>query len=151
MKLYSGFALAILSCVTLTSCWPKTAKENATPSKEGTHENIIYLDKVLTRAAAPFPDASTTFAHYLQAGNTVVDFFATWCNPCTTMSRTIDTVAAQFPRITFLKVDVDKFPELSGDIKSLPTLIFYKDGTKVKRVSGAQDKQNLTALLQHTY
>jgi thioredoxin 1 len=83
----------------------------------------------------------------LKVGNVVVDFYANWCNPCKMMSHTIDQVAAQFPSITFLKIDIDQFESIAQQVKSIPTLIFYKDGAQLTRFSGAKDKNSFISLL----
>ena len=74
-----------------------------------------------------------------QQGAVVIDFFATWCGPCKRIAPTYEKLSEAFPKITFLKVDVDESPELTSeyDISAMPTFVFLKDGKIVKRVEGA--------------
>jgi thioredoxin 1 len=147
MKLATIFAMSILSSVSLTSCWQATEKEPTPLAHVQGSNNIIYLHDVVTRNQ----DITATFNSYIQSGNVVVDFYADWCNPCRLMSNTIAQVASQFPSITFVKVNVDQFESVSSNIRSLPTLVFYKNGTQIKRVSGFREKNQLTSLLKEVY
>jgi len=70
----------------------------------------------------------------------VVDFFATWCGPCKSLAPVFERVATSFPlQARFLKVDSDKEPNISAQygIRGVPTIILFKGGREVDRVSGA--------------
>lgn len=78
----------------------------------------------------------------------VVDFFATWCGPCKMIAPMIEKFAEQYAgQATFLKVDVDQAPELAQrhGISAMPTLVFFKNGSELTRVVGA----NLAAVKQN--
>jgi thioredoxin 1 len=72
----------------------------------------------------------------------VVDFFATWCGPCKTLGPCIDALAKEMTTIKFIKVDVDKHDQLATkyNIKSMPTLKFFKNGVEKKTLVGNQSK-----------
>ena len=70
----------------------------------------------------------------------VVDFWATWCGPCRVLGPVLDAVAQeQADHVTVGKVNVDEQPGLAGrfSIRSIPTLIFFKNGEAVDTVIGA--------------
>lgn len=84
------------------------------------------------------------FNEITSKGNVVVDFYATWCGPCKSVSPIIDKLAQQYAgKVLFVKVNVDKFSDLSTkfNVKGMPTFFFLKDGQKVDSFSGARDKK----------
>ena len=68
----------------------------------------------------------------------IVDFFAEWCMPCVMMAPVLEEMAGKFPKIKFAKVNVDENRALSGKfgVSSIPTLVIFKDGKEVDRVTG---------------
>lgn len=72
-------------------------------------------------------------------GYALVDFWATWCPPCRMMAPVLESAEKQLgSQINFAKVDVDEQQQLAAefDIMSIPTLVVFKDGKPVKRMSG---------------
>ena len=82
---------------------------------------------------------------------TLVDFFATWCGPCKTMSPVLDELKKVYgDKIRIIKIDVDKNQELAEAlrIKGLPTLMIYKSGQMIWRQSGELDANTIIGLVQ---
>lgn len=79
----------------------------------------------------------------------IVDFWAPWCGPCKMMAPTFEKVAEQFPlKMFFAKVNTEN-EQLLGSrfgIRSIPTLVIFKGGKEVHRVSGALDERSLVSL-----
>ena len=72
----------------------------------------------------------------------LVDFSATWCQPCKTLAPTIDAVADEYDgKIRVFKVDIDKAQNAAANfgILGVPTCVFLKEGREVDRFSGVQD------------
>jgi thioredoxin 2 len=70
----------------------------------------------------------------------VVDFWAPWCGPCKMMAPAYEQAAAQLgPKVRLAKLDTEAEPEIAGRfaIRSIPTLVAFKDGREVARQSGA--------------
>lgn len=82
----------------------------------------------------------------------LIDFWAAWCGPCKTMAPTFSAVAQQMPDLRFVKVDSDAAPLASArfQIRSIPTLILFKAGVELTRMSGAVSAAELSAWIwQH--
>ena len=78
-------------------------------------------------------------------GVTVVDFWATWCAPCRMIAPLLDQLAAQYEgkvRVTKLDVDANVKTASRFNVRSIPTILFFKDGKLVDQVVGA-DKGKL--------
>ena len=76
---------------------------------------------------------------FCHKGYALVDFWATWCPPCRMMAPVLESAEQQLgDKINFVKVDVDEQQQLATefDIMSIPTLVVFKDGKPVKRMSG---------------
>ena len=74
---------------------------------------------------------------------TLVDFYATWCGPCKMMSPLLEQVASDLGNDTkIIKVDIDKNRDAAAQygIRSVPTLILFKEGEIVWRQSGLPPK-----------
>ncbi len=76
----------------------------------------------------------------------LVDFWATWCGPCRTIAPTIEELAAEYEgRAKVVKLDVDNNPLVAQQfsIRSIPSLLFFKDGKPVDQMVGVVPKKTL--------
>ncbi|HPT89744.1 MAG: thioredoxin [Acholeplasmataceae bacterium] len=80
----------------------------------------------------------------------LVDFYADWCGPCRIQAPIIEEVAEEVKDFAIVgKINVDKERDLARQysIMSIPTLIIFKEGKVVERISGLTQKQRLVELL----
>lgn len=84
----------------------------------------------------------------------LLDLFATWCGPCKVMMRNLENVEPNFNRINFYKLDIDTDTEFvihELNIKSVPTLILFKDGEQISFKVGAMSTTELNDLIEEYY
>ncbi|NND73104.1 MAG: thioredoxin [Rhodothermales bacterium] len=82
----------------------------------------------------------------------LVDFWAEWCGPCRVIAPTIEQLAKEFEgRAKVAKVDVDSNPQISMNygVRSIPTLLYFKDGQVVDQLVGAAPKAVLAEKLEN--
>ena len=76
----------------------------------------------------------------------LVDFWAEWCGPCKMIAPVVEELATEFDgKMSFAKVDVDNNPGISTNygIRSIPTLIIFKNGAPIDQIVGAVGKNIL--------
>ena len=86
-----------------------------------------------------------------QAGTVLVDFGAKWCPPCRALEPLLESLAEERKgSVKIVKVDTDESPEVTRrwSVRSVPTLVVFRDGQKHAQVVGAVPKEKLRALVE---
>lgn len=81
----------------------------------------------------------------------LIDFFATWCQPCKVQSSVLNSVKENIgEKARIVKIDVDQYPQIAAQVgvRGVPTLAVYKNGELLWKESGVHDVNTLTALLE---
>ena len=84
----------------------------------------------------------------------LVDFWAPWCGPCKAIAPMLDEIAEEYDgKLRIVKLDIDANPTTAIEyrVRSIPTLVVFKDGGEAERLIGAVSKEALLARLrQHS-
>ncbi|HAY3538168.1 thioredoxin [Elizabethkingia anophelis] len=95
---------------------------------------------------------SAKFNELIQSERPVlIDFFATWCQPCKVMSSVLNTVKRNVEEeARIVKIDIDQYQAIAAEygVRSVPTLLIFKKGELLFRQSGLMDVNSLTAELK---
>lgn len=93
-----------------------------------------------------------TFNNVIQSDQlTLVDFYATWCQPCKMMHPVLEQLKEELgDSIRIIKVDVDKYGDTAAQhhIQSVPTLMLFRNGEALWRQSGAMLKSQLKQIVE---
>lgn len=87
-----------------------------------------------------------TFQDQIQSGITLVDFWAPWCGPCKMQTPIVEELAGEVKgQATIAKVNVDEESDLASQfgIRSIPSLLLFKDGELVDTMIGVNPKSVL--------
>ena len=91
------------------------------------------------------------FAETIGSGVTLVDFWAPWCGPCMMQGPIVEQVAGKVEgRAKVAKVNVDEGQQAAGQygVRSIPTLIIFKDGEPVQQFVGVQSETQLVSAIE---
>ncbi len=103
----------------------------------------------------PMTVTDTTFQAEVeqQPGLVLVDFWAEWCGPCRVIAPVLEQLAGEYAgklKITKLDVDANQQTPMRFNVRSIPSLLFFKGGKHVDTVVGAVPKAHLVGkITQH--
>lgn len=85
----------------------------------------------------------------------MMDFYADWCGPCRTLSPIVTELMEEYKDpeksgVIIEKIDVDKNQDLASKygIRSIPTIVFERDGNVIEKVAGIQSKETLVSKIE---
>ena len=79
----------------------------------------------------------------------LVDFFADWCGPCKALSPVLKDLAKEMDGLRIIKIDIDKNPQVAQkyNVKSVPTLMLFKEGQNLWKQSGVLGLTQLKSII----
>jgi len=93
----------------------------------------------------------SNFEELTKEGLVLVDFYADWCGPCKMLSPIIDKLTETYKgKASIYKMNTDKSETVTDtyEICSLPTLLFFKDGEVVEKLTGFQSEGTISKILE---
>ncbi len=85
-------------------------------------------------------------------GVTMVDFWATWCGPCYALAPIVEQIAEEYEgnvKVAKLDVDENQSTAMRFDVRSIPSILFFKDGKHVDTVVGTVPRERLVETIEH--
>jgi thioredoxin 1 len=102
-------------------------------------------EKIITLTDQNFP-------HQIKNKTVLVDFWASWCAPCRIMAPVLNDVAKELNGNSFVgKVNIEEYQSLAQKykVRSIPTLILFKNGKEINRIVGVKSKDYLIQLFKN--
>jgi len=85
------------------------------------------------------------FIQEIATGTTIVDIWASWCGPCKALGPVLEKVEKEYPNSSFVKSKADQNVKICNQfgVRSLPTLLFFKEGKLIDKIVGGVPKKDI--------
>lgn len=89
------------------------------------------------------------FKEFTSSGVSLVDIYADWCGPCKVVGPIVEQLSTEYDNVKIGKLDADvnKETTIQLGVRSIPTILIYKDGEIVEKHVGAASKSQLKSLI----
>ena len=143
-KLIIEIVLFVLLLISITIIYNYLINKN---TKQSMQENILENKEEEEKMEIMEINGAEQFEQEVINEDRIVfiDFYATWCMPCKTMSPIIEEIARENKEVKFVKIDIDKNEELAikYNVMSIPTMLVMKNGEVIKTFVGVTNKESI--------
>lgn len=96
---------------------------------------------------------SNELESFVSKGDVAVDFWASWCGPCKMLEPVFKELSEELKDIKFAKANIDDVGEeaMSFGVRGVPTIIFFRDGKEINRLSGFLPKDALKSQMVEVF
>lgn len=86
----------------------------------------------------------------IEKGTVAVQYYATWCGPCKMLGPILENISEERQDLVFYRIDIDKYRQQATEtgIRSVPTVVLYRDGKEIDRLSGYSPKEKVLQWLE---
>jgi len=133
--------------------WGKKTKKEESNHSRAARIFSLSLFKILSITGVTSVVNDQTFEQDVLKSDVpvLVDFWAPWCGPCRMIAPLIDQLAEEYAgKLKAVKLNTDESPSIATEygIRSIPTVMIFKDGKKMDTVIGAVPKSTLTGTIE---
>jgi thioredoxin 1 len=140
------------SCAIAKSSTAKIARSSKSVSRRRGQQLVVKAEETSTSGVTSVVNDQTFEQDVLKSDVPVlVDFWAPWCGPCRMIAPLIDQLAEEYAgKLKAVKLNTDESPSIATEygIRSIPTVMIFKDGKKMDTVIGAVPKSTLTGTIE---
>lgn len=150
-KTIISLALLVVAGFSACNANTSTTPDSKNNTEKTTKMKTIHLTKAEFLKKVANYEANPSEWKYLGDKPAIVDFYASWCGPCKTISPILEELAAEYDgQIYIYKIDTEKEQELASafGIRSIPTLLFIPMNGQPQMAQGAMPKADFKKAIQ---